>query len=123
MSETLTRLRLEGGQYEALLTAPTETVIEAVHQGAVVAVADCTPDPDGADRKMVRLSLPISVLSDGVQVIGLRSARTGAVLDRITLMAGTPLDEDLRAEIALLRDELELVKRAFLRHISDTAGH
>jgi hypothetical protein len=45
------------------------------------------------------------------------------VLDRITLMAGTPLDEDLRAEIALLRDELELVKRAFLRHISDTAGH
>ena len=42
------------------------------------------------------------------------------VLDRITLMAGSALDEDVRGEIALLRDELEMLKRAFRRHCAET---
>jgi len=69
----------------------------------------------------VTLELPADVLSDGVQVVGLRSTATGEVLDRITLMAGSALDEDIRSEIALLRDELEMLKRAFRRHCADTS--
>lgn len=121
MSETLQRLRLEGGTYEGVLTTPEETAIEAVHQGSVIAVAQCLPETDGSGRQRVRLDLPSSVLSEGVQVNSLRASRSRAVLDRITLMAGTPLDEDLRAEIALLRAELDLLKSAFRRHVSDSA--
>jgi len=60
------------------------------------------------------------VLSDGVQVVSLRTADEGDVLDRITLMAGQALDEDIRAEVALMRDELEMLKMAFRRHCAET---
>jgi hypothetical protein len=66
----------------------------------------------------VSLDLPAEVLSDGVQVVALRSTVTGSVLDRVTFLAGDALEEDLRAEIALLRDELEMLKTAFRRHVS-----
>lgn len=52
-------------------------------------------------------------------MIALRSVASGEVLDRITLMSGAPLDEDIRAEVALLRDELEMLKRAFRRHCAE----
>jgi hypothetical protein len=55
-----------------------------------------------------------------VQVVGLRSTASGEVLDRITLMAGSALQEDIRGEMALLRDELEMLKRAFRRHCAET---
>jgi hypothetical protein len=57
-----------------------------------------------------------------VQVVSLRSTLTGAVLDRVTLLAGDALDEDIRAEVVLLRDELEMLKRAFRRHVSAQVG-
>lgn len=126
MDETLTRLRIENGVYEGILRAAEPDDIEAVHNGKVIAVA--TPEVDSgagnggalSGQHNVRVSLPSSVLSDGVQVIALRLAGSGTVLDRITLMAGSALDEDLRAEIGLLRDELELLKQAFRRHVNDS---
>jgi hypothetical protein len=33
-----------------------------------------------------------------------------------------PLEEDIRAEVSLLRAELDLLKRAFRRHCAETAG-
>jgi hypothetical protein len=57
-----------------------------------------------------------------VQVVSLRSTLTGAVLDRVTFLAGDALDEDIRAEVVLLRDELEMLKRAFRRHVSGQVG-
>jgi len=114
--ESLVRVSLKGGRYEGLLTSETPAGVEAVYDGAVVAQAEITPNPAEPDSFRVALSLPVDVISEGVQVINLRSAVNGAILDKITLMAGEALDEDIRAEIALLRDELELLKRAFRRH-------
>jgi len=118
--ETLAALRLQGGRYEGILTAPVATEIELLHGGSVIAVADLRADPDRAGTYRVSADLPASVLSDGVQVVALRSAVSGVVLDRITLMSGAMLDEDIRAEMALLRDELEMLKRAFRRHCAET---
>ncbi|MDA8740151.1 hypothetical protein N9M73_03340 [Rhodobacteraceae bacterium] len=42
------------------------------------------------------------------------------VLARFTLIGGDLVDQDLRAEIDLLRAELDLLKRAFRRHCADT---
>jgi hypothetical protein len=47
---------------------------------------------------------------------------TGAVLDRVTFLAGDVLEDDVRAEISLLRDELEMLKRAFRRYASERVG-
>lgn len=120
--ETLTRVRLQGGRYEALYSGAPETGLEAVHDGKVVAVALVRQDEGTPGRFRVAMDLPASVICEGVQVVTLRSTLSGAVLDRITLMSGAPLDEDIRAEVALLRDELEMLKRAFRRHCSDTGA-
>jgi hypothetical protein len=117
--ETLTRVRLAGGRYEGLLAAPTDTGIEAVFEGRVIAVAAVSPERDRPDSARVVLDLPAEVIGEGVQVIALRSTVSGAVLDRLTLMSGAPLDEDIRAELALLRDELEMLKTAFRRHCAE----
>ena len=44
----------------------------------------------------------------------------GVVRGQFTVIAGVPLDEDVRAEISLLRAELDLLKRAFRRHCAET---
>ncbi len=36
--------------------------------------------------------------------------------------AGSALDEDIRNDLSLLREELEMLKRAFRRHCADTAS-
>ena len=118
---TLTKIRLVGGRYEGILDAGDETpIIEAIHMERVVGIAKLTPSDEGPGRFQVDFELPVSVLSDGVQVVSLRTADEGDVLDRITLMAGQALDEDIRAEVALMRDELEMLKVAFRRHCAET---
>ncbi len=118
--ETLTRVRLQGGRYEGVFVGPPDTTVEALHEGKVIAVAHVRPDETVPGRFRLALDLPSSVIGEGVQVITLRSTASMAALDRITLMSGAPLDEDIRAEVALLRDELEMLKRAFRRHCSET---
>ncbi len=120
MAETLVCTALEGGRYEGVLTGAVQTEIEALHRGKIISIAQLAPHPEEEGAMAVSLTLPVEVVSDGVQVVGLRSSASGEVLDRITLMAGSALDEDIRGEMALLRDELEMLKRAFRRHCAET---
>lgn len=122
--ETLIRVRLQGGRYEGILSCADQggTAIEAVHDGRVIAAAILIPEDATRNSWRVTVELPADIIGEGVQIIALRSSATGQVLDRITLMAGAPLEEDIRVELALLRDELEMLKRAFRRHCSETLG-
>jgi hypothetical protein len=119
--EKLVKLELRGGRYEGELHAPEETGIEAVHDGRVIAAARLVHSEDGTGTR-VSVEFPVEILSDGVQVVSLCSTVTGAVLDRVTFLAGDVLEDDVRAEIMLLRDELEMLKRAFRRHVSAQVG-
>lgn len=121
-AETLTRVRLQAGRYEGVMTAPEGAGVEAVFEGRVVAAAEISADDLRPDTWRVAVDLPAEVIGDGVQVVAFRSTRSGAVLDRVTLMSGAPLDEDIRAEMALLRDELEMLKQAFRRHCAASGG-
>jgi hypothetical protein len=117
--EKLVKVAFQAGRYEGELHAPDDTGIEAVHEGRVIAAGRLTHG-EGATR--VSVDFPAEIMSDGVQVVSLRSTVTGAVLDRITFLAGDILDDDIRAEVALLRDELEMLKRAFRRHVNTQTG-
>ena len=119
---TLTQTRLSNGLWEGVLVWPrAETpVMEAWHQDRMLEGMELSALPGLAGRFAVRLPLPVGLLSEGVQTVLLRSG--GEVLARITIVAGVPLEEDLRAEISLLRAELDLLKRAFRRHCAETAG-
>lgn len=120
MAETLVCTTLHAGRYEGILTGAEQTEIEALHRGKIIAIARLAPREEEDGAMAVSLDLPLDVISDGVQVVGLRSTASGEVLDRITLMAGSALEEDIRGEMALLRDELEMLKRAFRRHCAET---
>ena len=114
---TLTQTRIANGTWEGLLTgACAAPRIEALHDGAALPGVEVVALPEG---HAVRVPLPGAILSEGVQVVLLRL--DGEVLSRITLIAGLPPDEDLRAEVGLLRAELDLLKRAFRRHCAETS--
>ncbi len=119
----LTPLRLRAGIWEGLLTAPTAPPrIEALFQGTPLPDLHVTALPDQPGCHIVKLTLPSTLISDGVQTVILRDAETLQTLGHIAVQAGTAPDDDLRAELDLLRAELDLLKRAFRRHCSES-GH
>lgn len=113
---TLTQTRIVTGVWEGALSGVSgdPPAIEALHQGQILDGVVVTALPDIPGRHVVRVPIPPSILSEGVQTVLLQS--DGVVLAQFTLVAGVPLEEDLRAEISLLRAELDLLKRSFRRH-------
>lgn len=69
---------------------------------------------EGEGQWALKLDLPVAVLTEGVQVIALRDGE-GRTLETVNILAGRALEGDLRAEVAMLRAELDLVKRALRR--------
>jgi len=73
----LTPLRLRAGIWEGLLTAPTATPrIEALFQGTPLPDLHVTALPDQPGCHIVKLVLPSTLISDGVQTVILRDAET-----------------------------------------------
>ena len=57
-----------------------------------------------------------------VQTFLIRSKPTGETLAHFTVITGVAMEDDMRAEVDLLRAELDMLKRAFRRHCVETAG-
>ncbi|MBN8631960.1 MAG: hypothetical protein J0L76_14020 [Rhodobacterales bacterium] len=110
--------RIAEGVWEGLLTgASSVPVIEAMHAGRTVEGVEVRPGTGGAGRIIVRVPIPAWALNEGVQTFLVQC--DGATLATFTLVAGQPLEDDIRAEISLLRAELDLLKRAFQRHVRE----
>ncbi len=118
----LTKTRMVAGVWEGVLTgaghnAPDLTVTH--QEAALTGVAvQSLADPG---EYLVTVPVPATLMSDGVQTFVISDAATGDKLDTFTLIAGDALADDLRAEIALLRAELDMLKRAFRRHCVETS--
>ncbi|ROT97736.1 hypothetical protein [Histidinibacterium lentulum] len=115
----LTKTRLTGGIWEGVLTGASDRPrLVATHLERSLPGLELTPVAEG---HLVRLPIPSEVLSDGVQTVLFSDAATGARLASVAILAGDALTEDIRAEVALLRAELDMLKRAFRRHCTETA--
>jgi hypothetical protein len=116
---TLTRTRLAGGVWEGILggVQGDAPVIEAMVEGKSIEGLTVTPLAGKPVRFAVSLPIPAWAIRDGVQTILLQSG--GSVLAQIVLIAGEPADDDTRAELAQMRAELDLLKRAFQRHVRE----
>ncbi len=68
----------------------------------------------------VSVPIPIDRIGDGVQTFVIRDRREERVLASFSIVAGDALAEDIRAELALLRAELDMLKQAFRRHCVET---
>lgn len=113
---------LKAGVWAGLLhrqTAPKR--VSLIHLGVPVAEAKLRPGPSGAWR--IEVGLPAECLAEGVQSFALLAddgdgdapAPGAERLAMLSLVAGAPLDIDLRVEIDLIWAELDLLKREFRR--------
>jgi hypothetical protein len=109
--------RISGGVWEAVVTAAEAPEIEALHGGRLVEGVEVQPVPAQPGRFALRVPIPAWVLNDGLQTILVQSG--GQTVATVTLVAGQPLDGDIRVELSLLRAELDLLKRAFQRHVRE----
>lgn len=117
---TLIQTRIANGVWEGVLTGAVDApALAALHQGRRLEGLKVTPEPGQSGTHAVSLPIPATVLSEGVQTVLIETE--GKVLASFTLVAGQPLEEDLRAEIGLLRGELDLLKKAFRRHVAETS--
>jgi len=124
---TLVKTRLQAGIWEGELTLP-ETVetlpdIEVTHLDQPVPGHSITEDADRAGVWFVRFAIPSELIGDGVQTFVFSDRHTGERLSALTLIAGDGLADDIRAEMDLLRQELDMLKRAFRRHCLETGAN
>ena len=80
------------------------------------------PVPNQTGAWAIQLPIPAALLSDGVQTILIREVGAVEVLGHFTVITGVVMEDDMRAEIDLLRAELDMLKRAFRRHCLETAS-
>jgi hypothetical protein len=71
----------------------------------------------------VRVPIPVDRIADGVQTFVIRDLREDMLLGSFSIVAGDALAEDIRAELSLLRAELDMLKKAFRRHCVETSGN
>ncbi|MHC0052152.1 hypothetical protein [Actibacterium sp. D379-3] len=120
----LTKTRIRAGVWEGVLElqpadmpAPRLEVrhLEQPVEGIAVAADAAVPG-----RYLVTVPIPAQMLGDGVQTFLIRDADSGITLDSFTIVTGEPLEDDIRAEVDLLRAELDMLKKAFRRHCLET---
>lgn len=121
---TLTKLQIAGGVWTGRLTGPAGAAprLEATLLDQPVGQLQVRPDAGAPGHWTVSLPIPPEALRDGMQTILIREAQTGGRLASITILLGEPLEDDIRAEVNLLRAELDLLKRAFRRHCADSGS-
>ena len=119
----LSKTRLFEGVWEGLLTAidenGTKPDLGVTHLEKPLGelLLKETGEPN---QWAVRIPIPVDLIGDGAQTCLIFDKDTGETLDSFTIIAGDAVSDDIRAEVALLRAELDLVKRAFRRHCVET---
>jgi len=120
---TLAKTRLFEGVWEGVLTregggkgAPG---VEVTHLQTPLEGVEVIEKPE-ENLWVLRVPIPAEVIADGVQTFLIRDRATGEKIGDFALMSGDALSYDIRAEVTLLREELDMLKRAFRRHCLET---
>lgn len=122
----LTKTRLFEGIWEGVLTAVedvrTAPNISVTHLDKPLSALQLM-ESGTEGQWILRIPIPAELIGDGAQTFLIIDAETGETLNSFTIIAGDAVSDDIRAEVALLRAELDLLKRAFRHHCVETADH
>ncbi|SEM70292.1 hypothetical protein SAMN05216227_1001144 [Pseudorhodobacter antarcticus] len=119
----LVKTRLRAGVWEGVLSGTNgQPALEVLHLEAHIAGVSVTEVADCPGTWAVRVPIPAEALSEGVQTFLIREAASGDKLAHFTIITGVVMEDDIRAEMDLLRAELDMLKRAFRRHCLETMG-
>ena len=118
MALKLEQGRISGGIWEAVLVgAETAPEVEVRHEGRAVDAVTVTPVPGRPGHFAIRVPIPAWALNEGVQTFLVQAGAES--LGSFALIAGVPPEGDIRVELDLMRAELDLLKRAFQRHVRE----
>lgn len=120
----LTKKRILAGVWEGVLVCAdpdAKPELELWHLDEKINALAIAPDTESRGRFNVAITIPIELLTDGVQTFIVRNAATGQKLGNFSIVTGEPLEDDIRADVDLLRAELDMLKKAFRRHCVETA--
>ncbi|APX13197.1 hypothetical protein [Tateyamaria omphalii] len=118
---TLTPIKMRHGVWQALIQQNGTGVpqIKVTHQDTDV--PDVKVTEQGEDGGwLLHVPIPPEAIADGVQVFVITDGTDDEKLGDFTIIAGEALGDDIRGEVALLRQELDMLKRAFRRHCVET---
>ncbi|WP_296766168.1 hypothetical protein [Sediminimonas sp.] len=119
----LTPTRLFEGAWEGAITTsrpnPDKPNIAVTHLDRRVDGVELVRPPQ-ADYWALRVPVPREALSDGVQTFVIRDLDDDTVLGSFAFIAGEVMGDDIRAQVNLLREELDMLKAAFRRHCLET---
>lgn len=118
--QTLMNVQIKAGVWRGDLIGAGDTApqVHVTHLGTSLDGVTCTHD-SANDAWRLTVPIPPALINDGVQTFLVQDA-DGTTLTQFSIVAGDPLADDLRAEIALLRGELEVLKKAFRQHCNTT---
>ncbi len=115
--------RVQGGRWSGHVRTDDpsfgEAEIALVLAGEKVAPVHVAP---GGESGLWRLEveIPAALIEEGLRTFTIERDGRTAPLASFSILAGAPLAPDIRAELELLRAELELVKRALRRHLRES---
>lgn len=119
----LTKTRIRGGIWEGVLSGSAERPeleVLLLEQPVPGLVVEAVAGREG--EWAVRVPIPTEALNDGVQTFLIRPKGATEALAHFTMITGVAMEDDMRAEVDLLRQELDMLKRAFRRHCLETMG-
>lgn len=125
MSElTVTKRRLLEGKWDGVVSRADGAAMSEAPRIAVTLdgkqVLGVTLAQGGDGAWELSVPVPAEAIADGLRTVLIQDSQDGTALASIALLSGEALDEDIRAEVELLRQELDMLKRAFRRHCVET---
>ena len=100
---SLTKTQLRSGVWQGVLEgSETEPLISVTHLEQEIGGAKLTEGKE-PNTWVLQVPIPSEAISDGVQTLLITDKANQRLLDKITLIAGEALGDDLRAEVDLLR--------------------
>ena len=117
----LTKTRMMQGVWQGIVTQSGDGApqIEVTHQKEIVSSVTLEED-QVAEHWLLSIPIPPEAIADGVQTLIITDTTANAQIGHVSLLAGEALGDDIRAEVDLLRAELDMLKRAFRRHCLET---
>ena len=108
---------LRAGVWTAELIGRESDALQVLHEGHALDGVTVKPLAE-RDSAQIAVPVPSALISDGVQTFLVQDGK-GQTLTSFSILAGDVLAHDLRAEIDLLRAELDMLKSAFRRHCGE----
>ena len=118
----LTSTRMKEGVWEGVIDEKGHGVpqVEVYHRDEALPDVTLTELPEG-NQWLVQIPVPVSAISDGIQTFVVSDRHDMTEIGQFHIIAGEAIGDDIRVELDLLRAELDMLKRAFRRHCSETA--